>query len=99
MYVNNAWELIGTSATDLTNYYTKVEVDGKLLLKANDSDVVHKSGDETVGGTKTFSNVIPINGAYIGNEPSTSFRTVLLLRSRYDTVGKSGWLVSKFKWF
>ena len=68
-----------------------------VTSKANDSDVVHKSGDETVGGTKTFSNVIPINGAYIGNEPSTSFRTVLLLRSRYDTVGKSGWLVSKFR--
>ena len=68
-----------------------------VTSKANDSDVVHKSGDETVGGTKTFSNVIPINGAYIGNEPSTSFRTVLLLRSRYDTAGKSGWLVSKFR--
>ena len=57
MYVNNAWELIGTSATDLTNYYTKSEVDGKLLLKANDSDVVHKSGDETISGTKTFLDV------------------------------------------
>ena len=188
MYVNNAWELIGTSATDLTNYYTKAEVDGKLLLKASasdltshtgdttihvtasdknkwnnqtfvfrysstaltpsstnsnalldntdnlkvgdkvidssgvlfsitaidtqnstftigtalidlaqDSDVVHKSGDETVGGIKTFNNVVPINGAYLGNEPSSSFRTVLLLRSRYDTAGKSGWLVSKFR--
>ena len=56
MYVNNAWELIGTSATDLTNYYTKVEVDGKLLLKANDSDVVHKSGNETVAGVKTITD-------------------------------------------
>ena len=33
----------------------------------------------------------------MGNEPSTSFRTVLLLRSRYDTAEKSGWLVSKFR--
>lgn len=56
MYVNNSWELIGTSATDLTNYYTKGEVDGKLLLKANDNAVVHNSGDETVAGTKTFGN-------------------------------------------
>ena len=68
-----------------------------VTSKANDSDVVHKSGDETIAGEKTFSNVVPINGAYIGNEPSTTFRTVLLLRSRYDTVGKSGWLVSKFR--
>lgn len=63
MYVNNAWELIGTSATDLANYYTKAEVDGKLLLKANDSDVVHKSGNEIIGGIKTFSNDIRISKA------------------------------------
>ena len=48
MYVNNAWELIGTSATDLTNYYTKSEVDGKLLLKANESDLTSHTGDTTI---------------------------------------------------
>ena len=52
---------------------------------------------QTVSGVKTFSDVVPINGVYMGNEPSTSFRTVLLLRSRYDTAEKSGWLVSKFR--
>jgi hypothetical protein len=74
-----------------------VSVTTPLTQLAVDSDVVHKSGDETVGGVKTFNNVVPINGAYLGNEPSTSFRSVLLLRSRYDTAGKSGWLVSKFR--
>lgn len=34
----------------------------KLISKANDSDVVHKSGDETVNGTKTFNNTIQTNG-------------------------------------
>lgn len=48
MYVNNAWELIGTSATDLTNYYTKGEIDGKLLLKANASDLTSHTGDTTI---------------------------------------------------
>ena len=48
MYVNNAWELIGTSATDLTNYYTKSEVDGKLLLKASASDLTSHTGDTTI---------------------------------------------------
>lgn len=48
MYVNNAWELIGTSATDLTNYYTKSEVDGKLLLKASTSDLTSHTGDTTI---------------------------------------------------
>ena len=56
MYINNLWELIGTSATDFSNYYTKTEIDTLLSGKANDSDVVHRSGDETVGGVKTFAD-------------------------------------------
>ena len=48
MYVNNAWELIGTSATDLTNYYTKGEIDSKLLLKASASDLTSHTGDTTI---------------------------------------------------
>ena len=72
MYVNNAWELIGTSATDLTNYYTKAEVDGKLLLKANDSDVVHKSGDETISGVKTFSDDTYIKSLNFTNEVAST---------------------------
>lgn len=35
-----------------TNYATKAELEDK----ANDSNVVHKSGNETVAGNKTFSN-------------------------------------------
>lgn len=39
-------------------FYTKAETDTKLNTKANDSDVVHKSGDEIVNGTKTFTSEI-----------------------------------------
>lgn len=42
----------------LSNYYTKSEVDTNLSSKANDSDVVHKSGDEFISGVKTFNSVI-----------------------------------------
>ena len=55
MYINNLWELIGTSATDFSNYYTKTEIDTLLSNKANDSDVVHKSGNETISGVKTIT--------------------------------------------
>lgn len=48
MYISNAWELIGTSATDLTNYYTKGEVDSKLLLKASASDLTSHTGNTTI---------------------------------------------------
>ena len=93
--IDSSGVLFSITAIDTQN--STFTIGTALIDLAQDSDVVHKSGDETIGGTKTFSNVIPINGAYLGDEPSTSFRTVLLLRSRYDTVGKSGWLVSKFR--
>ena len=36
MYINNAWELIGTTQIDLSNYYTKSEVN-TLLADKNDN--------------------------------------------------------------
>ena len=71
MYVNNAWELIGTSATDLTNYYTKAEVDGKLLLKANASDLTSHTGDTTIHVTTTDKNRWN-NQTYVFRYSSTS---------------------------
>ena len=191
MYVNNAWELIGTSATDLTNYYTKGDVDGLLVLKANasdltshtgdttihvtasdktkwtnsantvvlrlaktaltpssstnafsnlddstalkvgdkvmdtagvlfevtaidtqnstftigtalidlanDSDVVHNTGDENVNGIKTFKDMIPIDGDYLGDEASTNQRTNICLRANRDTADKSGAYITRFR--
>ena len=47
----------GTGGTG-GDYYTKSQINIKLNSKANDSDVVHKSGDETIAGTKTFTSTI-----------------------------------------
>lgn len=44
----------------LNDYYTKTEMDTALTSKANDSDVVHKSGNETIGGVKDFQDRIVI---------------------------------------
>ena len=35
MYINNAWELIGTTQVDLSNFYSKSEVDTLLAAKQN----------------------------------------------------------------
>lgn len=43
--------------SELNNYYTKTETDTALTNKANDSDVVHKSGDEVISGVKNFNSV------------------------------------------
>lgn len=37
-----------------------------LGLKADDSNVVHKTGDETVGGIKTFSDTTNLNNGWAG---------------------------------
>ena len=43
-----------TQKVDLTNYVTDSQLTQALALKADDSGVVHTTGDENVGGTKTF---------------------------------------------
>ena len=35
LYINNSWELIGTTKIDLTNYYTKAEVDARIPSLTN----------------------------------------------------------------
>lgn len=85
MYINSLWELIGTSATDFSNYYTKTETDTLLSGKADDNSVVHTSGNETVGGNKTFTGEITNN---ISNKANAY---ITLKNSSYDpkTNGQS----------
>lgn len=42
IHVNNTWELVGTTAVDLSGYYTKLEVDGLLANKASVADLALK---------------------------------------------------------
>lgn len=39
MYINSAWEKIGSTKTDLSDYYTKEQTDGLLDDKANSSEL------------------------------------------------------------
>lgn len=39
IYVNNAWELVGTTAVDLSGYYTSAQVDTLLAAKADSSSL------------------------------------------------------------
>lgn len=39
IYVNQNWELIGSTEADLSNYYNKTEVDNLLSVKADSSDL------------------------------------------------------------
>lgn len=39
IYVNNAWELVGTTAVDLSGYYTSAQVDTLLAAKADSASL------------------------------------------------------------
>lgn len=54
----------GAGAVIADTYATKKE----LGSKANDSDVVHKSGDETIAGIKKFTNTPVMNRATVGTK-------------------------------
>lgn len=63
--------------TITTTYATKAENN----TKANDSDVVHKSGDETIVGTKTFNDNVHASGFY-----STAPNALMAQRGEYTLV-------------
>ena len=71
--------------SDLSNYYTKGETDTLLSDKADDSGVVHLSGDETAGGNKTFSNNITAPGVKYVSSAETSGQGSSIL-SLYSTL-------------
>jgi len=55
----------GTLVTLPVDSVSQTAVNGltaDLLLKANDSEVVHNTGDETIAGIKTFSDNVIVNG-------------------------------------
>lgn len=63
----------------------------------SDSEYVHKTGDESISGAKTFSSNITINGTYLGTEASTNERTNIYLLANRDTAAASGAYISRFR--
>lgn len=69
MYIweSSEWRYLGTTALDLSNYYNKSETDALLAAKANDSEVVKLTGDQTISGAKTFNNGIRVGSSVNGS--------------------------------
>lgn len=53
IYVNSQWEIIGSTAIDLSNYYNKGEIDSKLTDKAAASDLTTHTGNTDIHVTAT----------------------------------------------
>ena len=80
--IDSSGVLFSITAIDTQN--STFTIGTALLDLAQDSDVVHKSGDETVGGKKTFTNEIT-------NNINKTNATITLKNSSYDpkTNGQS----------
>ena len=72
--------LFSVTAIDTAN--STFTIGTALIDLANDSDVVHKSGDETVGGAKTFSDTL-----IIYNKDSSQSTKNLIISSSKIQVG------------
>lgn len=71
MYINNAWELIGSTEVDLSNYYTKTESDTKYqgkLTVGNGIDITSDTISVKVIGELGFTanGQLNINGTALG---------------------------------
>lgn len=93
--IDSSGVLFSITAIDTAN--STFTVGSALVDLALDANVVHLSGNETINGTKTFKDMIPIDGDYLGNEASNNQRTNICLRSNRDTANKSGAYISRFR--
>ena len=77
--ITTTYSKVGHTHDD--RYYTETEVNNLLNGKANNSEVVHKSGDETIAGTKTFSNNVHASGFH-----ATDSNALMAQRGEYTLV-------------
>ena len=79
IYVNNNWELIGTTEVDLTNYYTKSEVNDLLDTK---QDVLDSYVSSINGQTGDVTITIPTKTSELIND--SNFATITFV----DWIGE-----------
>ena len=81
--IDSSGVLFSITAIDTAN--STFTIGTALIDLAQDSDVVHKSGDETVGGRKTFDS-----NTYIYNSDNTATTPSLYLRSSKIEISSQG---------
>lgn len=63
MYINGAWELIGSTEVDLSNYYTKTESDNKYQNKLTVGNGIDITNDNISVKLTTYNNILGfVNG-------------------------------------
>ncbi len=69
-HVNNKANPHSVTASQV-GAYSKTEADSKLALKANDAEVIHNTGDETIAGKKVFTDDMSVSNLKVTGAIST----------------------------
>ena len=65
LYANNAWELVGSTAVDLSNYYTKTQTDTLLANKAEIVEITQAEYDALPTASKNNGSIYSITDAVV----------------------------------
>jgi hypothetical protein len=69
MYIDGRWETIGSTTISLEDYYTKSEIDEKIIDKDN---IVTLDGEQIITGLKSFDKSIQVGSSTITTETGFS---------------------------
>lgn len=77
IYISDKWELIGSTSVDLTDYYTKNEVDAKVSSLNNEVSTIKNDisdiDQDIINTNDKFKNYLPLTGGVLtGNVISTA---------------------------
>ena len=84
MYINGEWELIGTTQVDLSNYYTKAEVD--VLLLNNKYTLPVASTTELGGVMIDNTSILMNNGTISVNTSATALTAQEVIDNNFSTI-------------
>lgn len=80
MYINNSWELVGSTETDLSDYYTQSDVDTLLDEKQSINIDIYYHYDEVNdiwSCNKTFTQIYTLLGNTLANKKNINIAMIL----------------------
>lgn len=95
IWVNNKWELIGTTKVDLTPYYTSSQVDALINPISNDVTLLKQNKlDKNLGadnankhlGIDSSGNILPVNDVITTSELTSALQEEQKAREKQDEL-------------
>lgn len=99
LYVNNAWELVGSTAVDMSDYYTKTQTDTLLANKAEIVEITQAEYDLLTPAEKnngkiysiTDATVVDMNNYYTKTQADAAFNPKNTVTASSDSYRFPNW--------